>query len=82
MEVVAVRIGSCRPRPSEPRHRVTWLSPRDATALLYAAATRPLTSRFLTLYGTSGNAERWWPRTGSGRYFTREGSTVSPASRS
>ncbi|WP_329562076.1 NAD-dependent epimerase/dehydratase family protein [Kitasatospora sp. NBC_01266] len=66
MEVVAVRIGSCRPRPSEPRHRVTWLSPRDATILLYAAATRPLTSRFLTLYGTSGNAERWWPRTGWG----------------
>lgn len=64
MEVVAVRIGSYRTRPSEPRHRATWLSPRDATALLYAAATRPLPSPFLTVYGTSGNTERWWPRTG------------------
>jgi uronate dehydrogenase len=64
MQVVAVRIGSYRDRPSEPRHRATWLSPRDATALLYAAATRPLTSPFLTVYGTSDNRESWWPRTG------------------
>lgn len=64
MQVVAVRIGSYRDRPSEPRHRATWLSPRDATALLHTAATRPLTSRFLTVYGTSGNHESWWPRTG------------------
>ncbi|MFZ3475855.1 NAD-dependent epimerase/dehydratase family protein [Streptomyces sp. 4.24] len=64
IEVVAVRIGSYRTRPSEPRHRATWLSPRDATTLLYAAATRPLPSPFLTVYGTSANSERWWPRTG------------------
>jgi uronate dehydrogenase len=64
MQVVAVRIGSYRTRPTEPRHRATWLSPRDATALLYAAATRPLTSQFLTVYGTSGNTESWWPCTG------------------
>ncbi|MFC0599248.1 NAD-dependent epimerase/dehydratase family protein [Streptomyces palmae] len=64
VQVVAVRIGSFRDRPAEPRHRATWLSPRDATVLLYAAATRPLTSPFLTVYGTSGNRESWWPRTG------------------
>ncbi len=64
MQVVAVRIGSYRDRPSEPRHWATWLSPRDATALLHAAATRPLPERFLTVYGTSGNRESWWPRTG------------------
>lgn len=64
VQVIAVRIGSYRSHPSEPRHRVTWLSPRDATALLYAAATRPLSDRFLIVYGTSGNAESWWPRTG------------------
>lgn len=39
MQVVAVRIGSYRDRPSEPRHRATWLSSRDATLLLYAAAS-------------------------------------------
>ncbi|GIM86708.1 NAD-dependent epimerase/dehydratase family protein [Salinispora arenicola] len=64
MQVVAVRIGSYRDHPTEPRHRATWLSPRDATALLYAAATRPLTSPFLTVYGTSDNRDSWWPRTG------------------
>ncbi|GAA3733284.1 NAD-dependent epimerase/dehydratase family protein [Salinactinospora qingdaonensis] len=64
LQVVAVRIGSYRSRPSEPRHRATWLSPRDTTTLLYAAATRPLPSRFLTVYGTSDNSESWWPRTG------------------
>ncbi|WP_267905308.1 NAD-dependent epimerase/dehydratase family protein [Streptomyces marianii] len=64
VQVVAVRIGSYRDRPTEPRHRATWLSPRDATALLYSAATRPLTGPFLTVYGTSGNRESWWPRTG------------------
>ncbi|MFJ6661289.1 NAD-dependent epimerase/dehydratase family protein [Streptomyces sp. NPDC091377] len=64
MQVVAVRIGSYRDRPTEPRHRATWLSPRDATALFYAAATRPLTCSFLTVYGTSANRESWWPRTG------------------
>jgi uronate dehydrogenase len=64
MQVVAVRIGSYRARPDEPRHRATWLSPRDATALLYTAATSPLTSPFLTVYGTSSNSESWWPRTG------------------
>ncbi|MER0445699.1 NAD(P)-dependent oxidoreductase [Streptomyces sp. Edi4] len=64
VQVVSVRIGSYRDRPTEPRHRATWLSPRDATALLYAAATRPLARPFLTVYGTSSNRESWWPRTG------------------
>ncbi|MDW4918599.1 NAD(P)-dependent oxidoreductase [Streptomyces californicus] len=64
MEVVAVRIGSHRTHPTEPRHPATWISPRDTTALLHAAATRPLPDRFLTVYGTSGNDETWWPRTG------------------
>ncbi|MGA5819929.1 NAD-dependent epimerase/dehydratase family protein [Kitasatospora sp. NPDC094028] len=64
LEVVAVRIGSYRPEPNEPRHRATWLSPRDAGDLLHAAATRPLPGRFLAVYGTSDNTEQWWPRTG------------------
>ncbi|APU16531.1 MULTISPECIES: NAD-dependent epimerase/dehydratase family protein [Actinoalloteichus] len=64
IQVVAVRIGSYRSQPTEPRHRATWLSSRDATALLYSAATRPLNSPFLTVYGSSRNTESWWPRTG------------------
>lgn len=67
VQVVAVRIGSYRDRPTEPRHRATWLSPRDATALLCAATTRPLTPvphRVRHVCGTSDNRESWWPRTG------------------
>ncbi|MFB7597632.1 NAD-dependent epimerase/dehydratase family protein [Streptomyces sp. NPDC056160] len=47
VQVVAVRIGSYRDRPTEPRHRATWLSPRDATALLrrHPAPDRPVPHR-------------------------------------
>ncbi|WP_280258088.1 NAD-dependent epimerase/dehydratase family protein [Nocardia wallacei] len=64
LTVVAIRIGSYRPQPSEPRHHATWLSPRDATTLLYNAATHPIPEPFLTIYGTSDTHETWWPRTG------------------
>ena len=64
LTVVAVRIGSVRPTPTEPRHSATWLSPRDGVTLLRAAATQPLTQPFLIVYGTSDNPQRWWPREG------------------
>ncbi|WP_030237476.1 NAD-dependent epimerase/dehydratase family protein [Streptomyces sp. NRRL S-350] len=64
LEVVALRIGSHRPRPIEPRHAATWLSPRDSAALIYAAATRPLPQPYLSVFGTSDNPGSWWPRTG------------------
>lgn len=64
LEVAAIRIGSMRPVPSEPRHAATWLSPRDATALLHAAATRALPTPFTVVYGTSDNPLCWWPRSG------------------
>ncbi|KJK56438.1 NAD-dependent epimerase/dehydratase family protein [Saccharothrix sp. ST-888] len=64
LEVVAVRIGSFREHPTEPRHRHTWLSPRDATALLHSAATAPLADPYTVLYGISANTARWWPDTG------------------
>ena len=64
LTVVAVRIGSVHPTPTEPRHSATWLSPRDGVTLLRAAATQPLTQPFLIVYGTSDNPQRWWPREG------------------
>jgi uronate dehydrogenase len=64
LTVVAIRIGSVRPTPTEPRHTATWLSPRDSVTLLRSAATQPLTQPFLTVYGTSDNPWRWWPRDG------------------
>lgn len=59
IEVVAIRIGSFRTVPTEPRHTATWLSPRDGIALFHAAATRPLPHPFILVYGTSDNALRW-----------------------
>jgi uronate dehydrogenase len=64
MTVVALRIGSYRERPTEPRHRATWISPRDAASLVTAAATRPLPCPYLTVYATSDNSQQWWPRNG------------------
>lgn len=64
LEVVAVRIGSFREQPTEPRHRHTWLSPRDGAALLRSAATAPLANPYTLVYGTSANNARWWPDAG------------------
>ncbi|MDQ1293603.1 MAG: uronate dehydrogenase [Actinomycetota bacterium] len=61
MSVVIVRIGSYRDRPTLPRHRSLWLSPRDASELLLRAATAPLARRILTVTGTSATPSPWWP---------------------
>lgn len=59
VEVVCLRIGSFKPRPTEPRDLATWLSPRDAVGLVRAALTAP-DSGFVIAYGASGNTRRWW----------------------
>ncbi|MGH3937782.1 MAG: NAD-dependent epimerase/dehydratase family protein [Pseudonocardiaceae bacterium] len=64
LTIIALRIGSFHPVPTEPRHAATWLSVRDGVTLLRAAATAPIPERFLTVYGTSDNPQRWWPRDG------------------
>ncbi|QGN49193.1 NAD-dependent epimerase/dehydratase family protein [Micromonospora sp. WMMC415] len=61
LEVACLRIGSCRPRPTEPRHRHTWLSPRDATAAFVAAMSTPDLT-YATFYGVSANQLGWWDR--------------------
>jgi uronate dehydrogenase len=60
LEVIAVRIGSFEPKPSEPRHLSTWLSPTDALRL-FKACLSPVGIHFIVLYGVSANTRSWWP---------------------
>lgn len=64
LEVVVIRIGSFLPRPTEPRHGFTWLSHDDGSALLVAAATHPLDSPFLMVFGMSRNRGNVWTPAG------------------
>jgi uronate dehydrogenase len=66
LEVIALRIGSFKPRPTEPRELHTWLSPGDAVRLFKACLT-PDPISYLVVYGVSANARRWWPPTEAAR---------------
>lgn len=66
LEVVALRIGSCRDAPSSPRELATWLSPGDAARLVEAALTAaPPGERFRAVWGISANTRRWWSLDGA-----------------
>lgn len=67
IEVACIRIGSCLPRPTEPRHRHTWLSHRDTVAAFHAAMTATKLT-FATFYAASANRASWWA--------TEEGSAI------
>jgi uronate dehydrogenase len=58
VSTVCLRIGSCLERPLDKRHLSTWLSPRDAVALVAAALDAPVTFRIV--YGISANTRGWW----------------------
>jgi uronate dehydrogenase len=60
LQVIAVRIGSFEPEPSEPRHLHTWLSNDDAIRLFKACLTAEQID-YLTIYGVSANTRSWWP---------------------
>ena len=59
LEVVCLRIGSFRERPTEIRELSTWLSHADAIRLVKTALTAGV--RFAIVYGASANTRRWWP---------------------
>lgn len=59
LQVVCLRIGSFKERPTVPRELATWLSPRDAVGLVRATLTAPGVG-FVVAYGASGNTRRWW----------------------
>jgi uronate dehydrogenase len=64
LEVVCLRIGSFRERPTQRRELATWLSHADAVRLVRAALTAPDVG-FEIVYGASNNTRRWWPLTGA-----------------
>jgi uronate dehydrogenase len=64
LEVVCLRIGSFRERPTERRELATWLSHADAVRLVRAALTAPDVG-FEIVYGVSRNTRAWWPLTGA-----------------
>lgn len=62
MDVVALRIGSFRDLPSQPRHLSTWLSPEDCVRLVHAALSAHHRG-FAAVYGISANTRGWWDHT-------------------
>lgn len=63
MDVVCLRIGTCRERPTDERALATWLSPDDAGRLVDAALTVP-SPGFRVVWGVSANTRRWWSTAG------------------
>lgn len=64
LEVVSLRIGSCRDEPRSMRELSTWLSPDDATRLL-DASLRGRVSGHVVVYGISANSRGWWDLSGA-----------------
>lgn len=59
LEVIAVRIGTCQPRPTLSRHLHTWISPRDMVQLVRRCLEAPGVG-WLLVYGTSANRHSYW----------------------
>jgi uronate dehydrogenase len=59
VESLSIRIGTCLPKPKEPRHLSTWLSYDDLISLIEAGlATPSLGCR--VIWGVSKNQRSWW----------------------
>lgn len=59
LQVVCLRIGAFRARPTEERHLAVWISPGDMERLVRCALEAPAV-RFEIAYGISRNTRRWW----------------------
>lgn len=59
LEVVAVRIASRFPEPSDERMLSTWLSPRDAADLFGRAVSAKLPTKYLQIWGVSHNLRNY-----------------------
>lgn len=59
MQVICLRIGSCKQRPTSIRQLATWLSPDDMGALAGAALDAPEPG-YTIVWGVSRNTRRWW----------------------
>jgi len=59
MEVVSLRIGSWKDRPTSVRELSTWISPADGVRLVHAALSAPDVG-YAVVYGISANTRAWW----------------------
>ncbi|MCU1475422.1 MAG: hypothetical protein JWQ64_115 [Subtercola sp.] len=66
LEVVSVRIGIFRERPTDRRQLALWLSPRDSIQL-FARSIEADGIGYVVSYGSSANRDAWWDSTRSWR---------------
>ena len=59
LDIACLRIGTCAPQPTDPRHLSTWLSYEDLWRLIQACFAAPKLGCAI-LYGMSDNDRRWW----------------------
>jgi nucleoside-diphosphate-sugar epimerase len=64
LDVVCLRIGTCRGRPTDARALATWLSPDDCGRLVDAALTCRAPG-FRVVWGVSANTRRRWALAGA-----------------
>jgi uronate dehydrogenase len=64
LDVVCLRIGTCRDRPTDRRGLATWLSPDDCGRLVEAALSCP-SPGFRIVWGVSANTRRRWALAGA-----------------
>jgi uronate dehydrogenase len=62
LEVVSLRIGTCRPAPRSIRELSTWLSPGDCARLVSASLLGAVRGHVI-VYGISANTRGWWDLT-------------------
>ena len=61
INVICLRIGSCKEEPTDPRDLSVWQSPDDAARLMEAALTA---TGWRLVWGVSANTRRWWSASG------------------
>lgn len=59
LQVLSLRIGAYRERPSDPRQLSVWISPRDMVELVRCGIEAP-DFRYATVYGVSANTRSFW----------------------
>ena len=59
LQVLSLRIGAYRDRPSDPRQLSVWISPRDMVELVRCGIEAP-DFGYATVYGVSANTRSFW----------------------
>lgn len=65
LQVLSLRIGAYRERPSDPRQLAVWISPRDMVELVRCGIEAP-DFGYATVYGVSNNTRNFWDNSAVG----------------